>query len=1483
MWINKPHIWNETAKQLMFFFWLAPVSFSYAQLKDGYQLQGNVTHLSTQNGLSHDGVLCITRDRDGFLWFGTWDGINRFDGHNFVVYKSRPGDHSNLKNNKIRSIDEDFSGYLWVQTYDNKVYRFDKKTETFLAISDGPYQKLFNNLVIDKIVPDTNGGVWLLTTTQGVIYVGEGKNSEPVVYPYNVSQKGPARLYGNKINFLFKDKLNRAWIGTDKGLNKLVINTNGRYAVQNKPQHTGITNYEFTAAAQNQQKLFFGTMDGKLITLNLANNTTELVTITGGNRINAICSSRSGLIYITTTGKGLAGYDPQTRKITYQGHTPAQAYHKIYEDTAGRIWIEPDRTGIIKYEPKTKKFKYFTQQKDIPSQSRDYQVMTDTNGIIWTSMKGGGFGYYDTAKDDISYFYDHPGKADQKFSNTLNSLLIDKTGVLWIAGMDGGINKVYSLINKFNHRTLPSKDATSPGNIVRAMMKDHQQRLWLGTKDGYINVIENEKPISVFDKGMARIGNAYTIIEDSRHNIWIGTKGDGLYKATPLDPQCTRYRLANFRSEKDNPASLSSNLIYSLLEDRNGRIWVGTLGGAINLAEEKGSSVQFKNHNNSFKKYPFLSNNVIRHLAEDNKGNIWIATSNGLLIFNPEQGQPDNYEFRSYRKIPGDKTSLGNNSIQYIHQDRTNQMWLGTFGGGLNKATVNPQLPGGMEFKSYTTENGLANDIILSITSDRFNKLWMSTERGLSRFDPKQAIFKNYDTNDGLPEGRFSEATSFSDSSDELFFGCSDGYLSFDPAKIRAVKTNANMVLTKIQLYYKDISPGTEGSPLKYAINETATLRLAHDQNVISMDYAVLDYRAVNKINYAYKLEGFDENWHQVNEQRKATYTNLPPGKYTFRVKATNRDFFEKIPYKSLQIIIDPPYYQTNIAYLFYVIIAAGLFCFARRIILTMINLRNKVIIEQKLTEAKLDFFTNISHELRTPLTLIVSPLEELSEGEQLTQAGKNHLYMVNRNVNRMTRIINQLLDFRKLQSGKMQLRIQEVDLVVLVKDVCEHFKGVVASKEINFSIRFEADEMYVWADAEKLDIILYNLLSNAFKFTDIKKSIEVIAAYQEDQKFVTIEVKDQGMGIPEAKAEEIFDSYYEGNHPKQQQLKGTGIGLALSRALAEIHHATLFAQNNPDEGATFTLRLLTGKTHFTDQQLSTEFISQSRPRLLDLTDQQALVLPEIGNHDSLMPLVLIVEDNTELREFLSEQLAGWFRVINANNGIAGLELANTVLPDLIISDVMMPEMDGIQLLDKLKTDMRTSHIPVILLTAKSSVESQIQGLSYGADLYIVKPFHLDYVRAAVKNLITSRKKLFEQLSEHTDQKVFSLAPGEIIITAKDEIFLKEVITIVESGMKDPEFNIDHVAASMAMGRTTFFKKLKSLTGLSPVEFVREMRLKRSKQLMDGGMDSVSEIAYLAGFNSLPYFSTCFKAKFEISPSAYLKKIKTAQGEISGE
>ncbi len=1438
------------------------------------QLNSNITRYATQDGLSHDGVLCITRDRDGFMWFGTFDGINRFDGHNFVVYKSRPGDSSNLRSNKIRSIVEDKAAFLWIKTYDNKIYRFNKKTEQFLPVSDGKYSHLFKALMIDQVIPDAKDGVWLLTENQGLLHARNKASDAPVINYYAKGRPAAFALPGNTVSFLHKEG-NRVWVGTEGGLSCLQLTQNRSYLKVAFQQEVTklLSTYSFTCYTKNKDFLYFGTADGHLLTYHLKNKQFDVKQICKGVRLNAICSSTTGEIYVSTSGKGLITINPISFKPSYSGLKSNDTYYALYEDKMGLIWIEPKESGVIKYDPQSGNFKHFMQKSDILSPSRDFQVLTDANGLLWASMKGGGFGYYNPISDSIDYFHDRPGAKDQRFSNFITSLLIDKSGVMWLSAKDGGINKVVSITDKFNYRKISANPPNRTANDVRSMMKDSKGRLWICTKDRKVHVTKDGKPVSVFVNSNGMLGNVYSILEDSKGNVWLGTKGNGLYKASPVDAESANYSLSNYRNDVKDPNSLSSDMVYTVLEDRKGRIWVGTLGGGLNLLTTFGGKVGFRNYANTFHNYPFSWANVIRHLNEDNQGRIWVATSNGLLIFDPNSVEQHNYTYHKYNKIRGDRASLGNNSVQYIYKDKGGQMWVGTFGGGLNKVIQDKNRISNLRFKVFTTEDGLSNDVVLGITGDQENNIWIATEGGLSRFNPTNETFKNYDSYDGLPNAGFSEASTFTSGDGHLYFGCLDGYISFDPRKIADRKSHAKMALTNIQLYYKNVLPGVQGSPLKYAINETEELVLKHDQNVISIDYAALDYR-VNKITYAYKLEGFDRIWHQVSDQRRATYTNIPPGEYVFKVKATNIDLFTEVPQKTLRIIVMPPFYQTYWAYLLYFILAVVIVLVSRRIIVTMIRLRNKVLVEQKLTEVKLSFFTNISHELRTPLTLIVSPLEEISRNESLSAKGTEYLNIVNQNANRMIRFINQLLDFRKIQSGKMQLNIAEVDLLVLVQEICSHFSGMADAKGIHFNVSSSSKQIIAWVDEEKIDIIIYNLLSNAFKFTPEHRSIHVQLNYAQGENDIELKIIDEGKGISADQLEEIFEIYYEGNMPGEKHLKGTGIGLALARDLAISHHGKLWAQNNPLGGMTFVLELKSGKAHFSATEVKMDYVPRTSEFIGSETTEKVTASSADQTTEVNGPQILIVEDNPELRHFLAVKLKGIYRIKSAADGREGLESAIDLLPDLIISDVMMPNMDGIQMLDQLKNDIRTSHIPVILLTAKSSVESQIEGLKYGADLYITKPFHTNYLLASVENLISSRKKLFEQLSGAFGKKVLNLGPEEIVITSKDEAFLKETIKIVEQGMTNPEFNIDNVAAGIGMGRTTFYKKLKSLTSLSPVELVRDMRLQRSKQLLDSGTQNVSEIGYLSGFNSLPYFSTCFKEKYKISPSSYLKKIK---------
>ncbi|WP_345952818.1 two-component regulator propeller domain-containing protein [Mucilaginibacter sp. PAMB04168] len=1437
----------------------------------------NLKHYSTEEGLSHDRVSCIMKDRQGFMWFGTWDGINRFDGHNFVTYKGRAGDSSNLENNKIRIIVEDKQGYLWVKTFDNKIYRFDKKTEGFLSIPERGSPAYLGKLLVDRIVPVSNGDTWLLTARQGVLCAFAKKHGHgmPLVKSYHQKAIGQFKIPSNRVAFFYEDKNHLIWLGTSKGVICLSKTTAGEYQKVNLVNKQGMlgSQYAFTCIRFYENEIYFGTTQGVVLVYDIKTKSVKTLRIVSGTPINDILVSKNKL-YLTTSGRGLIEYNLTEQSLSY--HVPGFAtLRKIYKDKTGLLWLEPGN-GVVKFDPQHATFKWFTQKKDAEALTihTTYQVFEDAYNMLWVCMAGGGFGYYDQRADEVKYFHDEPGKPDQQFSNVVTALYQDPAGIMWFSGYDRGINKLILQPHVFKHNVMYPNATAKTENEVRALCEDHTGRLWVGTKAGevilYKNGVRQGNPfVNLQPKA---IGKVYTIFESRNHTIWLGTKGSGLIEAHPLPNDSLHYETTRYVADKNTPNSISSNTIYTVYEDKNGRIWVGTFGGGLNLLQRAGSKTLFKNANNAFKNYSAARANGIRHIQEDIKGNIWIATTNGLVIFNPNNGI-NYFRFRRYTKVRGDENSLGGNDVQFIHRDRAGTMWLGTFGGGLQKAITNFSTSQKVKFKVYTTANGLPNDIILSMSSDNKQRLWIATENGLSEFNPATETFKNYNSDDGLPKTQFSESAFIKSKSGDLYLGCISGYINFNPMAVGTIKQSANIALTRFQVFNKDILPGAPDSILRYAIDQTNDIRLAYNQNLISINYTVLNYKTAHKVWYAYKLEGYDKQWNLVKNARQATYTNLPPGKYVFRVKSVSGYLFNNTPQKSVAINILPPPWKTWWAYCIYLIIGAALMETARRIILTMVKLRNRIVVEQKVAELKLGFFTNISHELRTPLTLIVNPLKAIAHQETLTAKGREHINLATKNADRMVRFINQLLDFRKLQSGKIRLKIAETDVVALVKNTTTYFTELAHEKGISFNFQTHAPFYYTWVDEDKIDIVIYNLLANAFKYTPEGKAINVLLEPDIHTGHLCIKIIDEGTGVPEDKLKQIFELYYEAANNLGQPTKGTGIGLAFSKELISGHHGTISAANNPAGGMTFTVRLKSGKAHFADDDV--DFVTPLAPapnNLVSEPDTTMLSGGETVVQNETHPLVLIVEDNTELRKFLADQLGRYYRVATAADGVIGLQKATELIPELIISDVMMPNMDGIAMLDAIKHNMITSHIPVVLLTAKSSVEHQIEGMRYGADFYVTKPFNTEYLLVLVENLIKQRKQLVDGLLG--SKNLIQLSPGEILITSKDEQLLKQVIETVEKGMADPEFNIDDVARTVGLGRTTFYKKMKSFTGLAPVEFVKEMRLKRSKQLIDSGEYTMAEIAYQVGFSSSGYFSTCFKEKYNQSPSQYLKSIK---------
>lgn len=1445
-------------KKLLLIKFLIAFLFITSSSELGAQIKCKIENYSTEDGLSHDAVSYTMKDKEGFMWFATWDGINRFDGKNFITYKATAGDNSSLSNNRIALIKEDASGYIWLKAYDRQIYRFDKSTESFLSIANilGT-----SKIEFDNVYPTPNGNVWLTTMDKGIFLTQKEPDDQIKINHFRQNSKSDFSIASNNLNFVFRDPDNSVWVCSEKGLDHITKSKNQEYQSKNIIRKSNVK-----CIIVPDNNVWFGTDKGVLIRYNKIQKNYWKATVSNKS-INAIIKSKTeNILFLTTSTGELITFNTKTLKTESILKISDSPVYKIYQDRQGLLWIEPEKHGVFMVNPKQKNNRFFSQQTDATflDLKHSFGFFEDNFNRVWIKLKGGGFGYFNSKNNTFDYFFNKPGDENQKFSNIVSSVYFDPSGILWMSTDDRGINKIIFQKNIFQHHLLVPGSKIKSENEIRAVFTDKANRLWLASKAGKVKVYQGNQELKnpFINFKIDKIGHIYSIIGDKKGNIWLGTKGNGLFKATPVNNQYSQYVLKQFKADKNNFKSISSNQIYSILEDKKGRIWIGTYDNGINLLEENQGQFNFIHQ---FKNYPATESSKVRYLAEGYKGQIWVATTNGLVTFDPSNYNPDKIKFSRYKKISSDKFSLGSNDVLFMYKDSEDKMWISTAGGGLNQAI---EKANHLKFKNFTKNNGLPSDFILSMAEDDEKHLWLATENGISKFNLRNHTFSNYDSNDGLLKAGFSESAASKLPNGDLIFGCRNGYLTFNPKTIENQKNGGKMVFTSFEINNKNSTVKSPEFPLKSDINYNNNITLDYTKNTISIYYTVLDYRSNNKQLYAYRLKGLDDTWHEVKNQKKATFTNLPPGDYEFEVKCLNTDLYTNIPQKNLSFTITPPFWKTNMAYFLYAVLIIILLEISRRIAYSMIRLRNKVVVEQKMTELKLSFFTNISHELRTPLTLIVNPINEIAKNEQLSPLGSEYIETVRKNTNRLVRFVNQLLDFRKVQSGNEELHIEPVELIFFVNEIISLFSQTAREKNIKIKTLSNSEMLAVNLDKEKMDIILYNLLSNAIKFSP-NDSVITIELKVENDHILNINVTDEGCGVDETKLEDIFKLYYE-TDTSNNKIAGTGIGLALCKEYVHLHQGSIYASNNQSKGLKVCIEIDLSNPIFQNNnyKLGLSEEKQKKQSMVNRQDNKNQFIE--NNYNTNFPVVLIVEDNHELRSFLKSQLQPFYRILEAENGKEGLTIATNKLPDLIISDIMMPEMDGIELLDILKNRTETSHIPVILLTAKSSVESKIEGLNYGADYYITKPFDTDFLMASIENLIKHRKKIFERLQ--TDVKTITLQPGEIVITSKDQQFLKDIIRIVENDLTNPKFNIDTIANALNMSRVTFNRKFKSLTNITPVEFVSNMRIKRAKQYFDAGETDIANIAYKVGFNGAGYFSTCFKDFYKISPSDYLKQ-----------
>lgn len=1440
------------------------------------------SHYSVKEGLSEINVLCMLQDKKGQMWFGTFDGLNKFNGYTFKTYKSNPGQLFGLENYRVDQIHEDTNGYLWIQTYDGRIYRFDPRTENFLQVPQCKEEFKNYKVNLENIYTFADGSVWLSGLGDGCFRVRNSTENDDIeVSHFN---EGNGLLSSNKINKLFQDKRKNTWALTDNGLN--IIKPNAQKPIQLFKEKAGGAFYSIT---ESGNFIWIGGEHGKIRLYNTLKETFDGIASPCESSVLDIKALNANQLFILSNQSGFFLYDIKQQKFTAFTKSNgsgviSDVFYSCYMDKSKNIWIETDNPSVVYFQTKEQKVNNFIKKTVNSNQfapAPNFFVIEDKYGNIWVHPRFGGFSWYNKDLNILQAFHNDPGSPDRRFSNTMHSAFSDKQGNLWLCPYSHGIEKVVFSESTFSFYKPRPAEMTSASNEIRSVYQDKENRIWVGAKNG---------SITIFDQNNNRIGelcedgrisgskplkaSIYTIYSDSKGTIWLGSKGNGLYKLEN-DGKLTapRFKITNYRYNPDDIYSLSSNNVYSILEDHLHRIWIATYGGGINLLQEENGISQFISARNKLKNYPVNQCNRTRCLTEDAKGRIYVGTTGGMVVFTNNNISPENISFTLFAHDPANPKTISGNDVHNILTARNGKLYLAIFGGGLGVLNEELDLKKKQEFKSYMVGNGAPSNVIFTLKEDAKGNIWFSTQTEIGKFTPSEERFDTYQPlNDNAYS--FAEASVCQTRQGTLAYGTTEGFVLFNPLKAAKSEYKPRIVLTNFQLFNKPMEVGVEGSPLKHVIDETSELKLSHEQNIFSIGFAALDYTNPQNIQYAYKLDGFEKEWNYVHDQRIATYTNLPKGEYVFRVKSTNAEGVWVENERSIVIIKQPSFWESYWGYLFYFIIFLGLAALAIYILSTIFRLKTDVEVEHRITNLKLRFFTDISHELRTPLTLIASPIENLLRTESLSEPAKEQLTMVQRNTDRMLRLITQILDFRKIQNKKMKLLVEAIRPGVFVKEICQSFIKLAEERKITFEVIDESNNATLWVDKDKFEKIFYNLLSNAFKFTQPGNPIQVHLIDEKDT--VSITVKDRGMGMSKDRMKLLFNRFESLAASNVSFQEGTGIGLSLTKELVELHHAKIEVESEPGKGSDFKVTFLKGNTHFVENEelvVNEEIASEVETVEVHEVEKETGQEEDFG---SMKQTILIAEDNNELRAFLKTVLSVKYEVLEAENGREALEIAKNSIPDMILTDVMMPEMSGLELAKAIKEDINISHIPLVLLTAKTDMENKLEALQYGVDDYITKPFSSAYLEARIENLLKLRKQLQELYRSSLTSGVIS--PSKPSVVSQDDIFIQRIMTFIEQNIDNSELTIEDIAMHIGFSRSAFFKKLKSLTGLAPVEFLKEVRIQRAAQLIETGEYNFSEITYMVGINDPRYFSRCFKQKFSMSPREYKDKCGEREG-----
>lgn len=1380
----------------------------FAVLPDTVKARDNkliFDHLSSSDGLSGGGVLSIFQDSKGYMWFGTYDGLNKFDGYEITLFTANESDTTSISNSYVNAIAEDHFGRLWIGT-NSGLNVYDRNTNVFKRI------KLSND------------------TIQEVI------ESLDYILALHVENE-------------------KLWAGTHGGLVRINISKN----------------------KINVGKIFF--------------KKTERTIISYVSSFNQILRDHENKLWFTNYTDNLFLFDPEKDTLeTFPisvNHISTEQYRaskSIFVDRQNNFWINYQHNPLIFWDRRHNRFipggPFPLLNKNL-SGLKPSSFYFPSDSVIWIATDGDGLFIYNSSNNNISHQTYHFSDPKGLASNKLTGIYKDNQDLVWIGTVKNGVNIYNPVKSRFNHiyPYTAQKLSLKINNII-SFTEDEEGNIWIGT-DGDGMVIYNTKTGTFSEKDL--LANEFQhetvtfLYFDSKGFLWISSYPNGLYIYNRNTNRLSEIFYSG--GDGDNEHIIDA---WNICEDRDGRIWIGTLWNGLLFVDRNTGMVYrlLSDVNNPFS----IPHQGIMDVYIDRSNTLWVGTYHGLgaadlnrLRF--EDGIPV-LRFKNYYYDP-DKNSISSNRIFSINELPDGKILLGTETAGLNILNVETG-----EFKLIDQNSGLAGNKVHDIEVDNQAGIWAGTNQGLSRIYYPDSGIINYYVTDGLHANENLVIYKYSDN--RLLVGGNNGFNIFQPESIRVDSSQIQVYITSFQIFNDEIIPGrkTDGRIILQnppGSGERAILK--YNQNSLTFEFVTIDLINPSKIEYAYQLEGFDKKWIFCGHKRNASYTNLSPGEYIFKVKSTNSEGIWGQMETHFSFSIRPPWWKTKAAFFSYLVLLLALLIFARYLTIKEMKIRHELKMEQlsrekekEISQLKLAFFTNISHELRTPLTLIYGPINNLYHIAKEKDWGKEIIQqfrLITRNISRMLELTNQLLDLRKLETGKMKLTLQRGNLPDFITEISENFKTLAERKNIGLDFKNELPaSMEIQFDADKINKILSNLLSNAIKFTPENGKIIFKVAYINGN--LEIEVRDSGIGIEKEHLPHIFDRFFQIQDNSGKKIPGTGIGLSLTQDLVIFMNGIINVDSIPGIGTSFTVSLPLEKTASSVTGQTSEIkVEHPAPPLdseIDFPDEDEEELTD--DPSTLKESILIAEDNKDMRRYIARILAKNYSILEAENGKHALEIALEAIPTLIISDVMMPDMNGIELGKKIKTDIRTSHIPVIFLTALSSTENELEGLETGAEDYITKPFDEEILKVKIKNLVDNREKIRSYLNRQMGITSSFIAKDEynsedISISSLDQKFIEKLEKIVSKNLDSPDFNVKKLSREIGMGSTQLFMKFKALLNISPGSFIFQKRLSKAALLLRKSDLNINEVGYAVGFTDPKYFSKCFKKHFGKTPSEF--------------